>query len=111
MNSNYINLNLKMSNNNLFIPLNHNESITSLNENNNSFCCHKIKLKNHQLIKECSLLNEEKLKLEEEILRLNENYDKLKEELNEKNNNLQNIISENEILYENKSIKFIIRKK
>ena len=36
-------------------------------------------MKNEQLIKECSLINDEKMKLEEENIELNEYFNKLKE--------------------------------
>ena len=86
--------------NNLQMSHNINRNQLSLRDNQSLLCCHQIKKfanieeKNQQLIKECSLLNDEKIKLKDEINELNEKYNKLKEKFNCENVNLQNTISQ-----------------
>ena len=50
--------------------------------------------KNSQLIRECSLINEEKLKLQNDLNEMDEKYNKIKDKFNLENLNLQNSINE-----------------
>ena len=53
-----------------------------------------MELKNSRLIKECSLINEEKLKLENDLNKMDQKFYKIKEQFTNENKNLKNIINE-----------------
>ena len=68
---------------------------------------------NSHLIRECSLINEEKLKLQNDLNKMDEKYKKIKEQFNIENSNLKNVINEksigNKILIEkNKKMNLIL---
>ena len=82
----------------------------------NKFHSSSMESKNTQLIRECSLINEEKLKLQNDLNKKDEKYYKIKEQFNLESTNLLNIINEknlyNKLLLEkNKKLNLVLEDK